>query len=301
MRNIFTIIVTYNPNYDVLFLNIKRLLLSSNVIIVDNTPDTDAVNLYEDRFSDTEYNVEYFALRENKGIAYAQNKGFIEGLKKKADFFILLDQDSNINDGFISHLMDEYNVAIEHFKKVAAIGPAIINERNHTQDNYEISKSVKTYNGIYDVDVLISSGSLIPVDALVEVGMNNSSLFIDLVDFEWCYRAKYAGYHVLMTSNVTMKHNVGLTDKKIWRGKYTSICSPFRLYYVFRNCIFAVKMPHFPLSFKFRIILSLPLKCLIHMTCDRKFERLGYICKGVIDGVLSRAGDYNKNWVKNKK
>lgn len=66
--------------------------------------------------------------------------------------------------------------------------------------------------------MLISSGSLIPVDALVEVGMNNSSLFIDLVDFEWCYRAKYAGYHVLMTSNVTMKHNVGLTDKKIWRG-----------------------------------------------------------------------------------
>lgn len=301
MRNIFTVIVTYNPNYDVLFPNIERILLSSNIIIVDNTPDTDSVNLYRDKFPNAKYKIEYFPLRENKGIAYAQNKGFIEGLKNKADFFILLDQDSNIKDDFIPHLMNEYNVAIEYFKKIAVIGPTIINERNGTQENYEISRSANVYNGIHEVDVLISSGSLIPADILVEVGINNSALFIDLVDFEWCYRAKNVGYHVLMTSNVTIKHNVGLTDKKIWWGKHTSICSPFRLYYVFRNCIFAIKMPHFPLAYKSRLILSLPVKCLIHMTCNRRAERLGFICRGVIDGILNRSGDYNKNWVKNKK
>lgn len=300
MRNISTIIVTFNPQYDALFPTIEKLLLSSNVIIIDNTPNTDSSELYNKKFSCGEFDFEYIPLYENKGIAYAQNIGFVEGIKNKSDFFVLLDQDSNVEEFFIRSLVKEYYAALEHFKKIAVIGPTIINERNNIQDRTEISKSKNAINGIYEVDVLISSGSLIPVNALLEIGMNNSELFIDLVDFEWCYRAKYSGFNVLMSSNITMKHNVGLKDKKIWLGKHTTICSPFRLYYVFRNCIFTLKMKHVPLMFKLRVMLSLPMKFIIHMTCDNKIDRLNYICKGIIDGVLNRSGGYNNNWLKDK-
>ncbi|MCV5831057.1 hypothetical protein OFN28_30780, partial [Escherichia coli] len=47
--------------------------------------------------------------------------------------------------------------------------------------------------GCVDVDHLIASGSLIPVDVFEKIGGMDDSLFIDYVDVEWSLRARYQG------------------------------------------------------------------------------------------------------------
>lgn len=300
-KNVTAIIITYFPQMEFLLKNIKTLLCTANVVVVDNTPGKDFTSHFKEFSLENNVSFNYIALKYNSGIAQAQNIGLIEAIKGGADYFLMLDQDSSVTEDFVSNLISEYFRATKSFTPIAAIGPTIINQRNETKYLREINKSKKKSLGIHDVDVLISSGTLIPAWVLSEIGMNNSSWFIDLVDFEWCFRAKKLGYHILMTSNVTLKHQVGLKDKKLWRGKYTSICSPFRLYYVFRNCIFTLKSPYFPMRFKIRVAFSIPVKIFIQMTCDNKTKRIIYITRGILDGFINRLGSYEKNWERNKK
>ena len=65
-------------------------------------------------------------------------------------------------------------------------------------------------------------------------------MFIDSVDFEFCYRIRKAGYKVIQTSNVELEHSLG-------EGKIVSFLglkfrnnehSAFRCYYIAQNNIY---------------------------------------------------------------
>ncbi|ENC1278303.1 glycosyl transferase 2 family protein, partial [Escherichia coli] len=104
------------------------------------------------------------------------------------------------------------------------------------------------------------------MDVFSAIGFNKAEWFIDSIDIEWCYRARYLGYHVLMTTNVAMKHNLGARDVKLPGGKSINIGSPFRLYYVFRNWIFSLREPQFDIKYKMKILLMMPIKFIIFST-----------------------------------
>ncbi|HDV2337460.1 TPA: glycosyl transferase 2 family protein, partial [Escherichia coli] len=113
------------------------------------------------------------------------------------------------------------------------------NERNNARYEKYFKNSTQLNESVYSVKSIISSGSLYSMDVFSAIGFNKAEWFIDSIDIEWCYRARYLGYHVLMTTNVAMKHNLGARDVKLPGGKSINIGSPFRLYYVFRNWIFS--------------------------------------------------------------
>ncbi|HBH9906831.1 TPA: glycosyltransferase, partial [Escherichia coli] len=95
------------------------------VVIIDNSNDLVCQNRLQVMISENE-NITLIQLNENKGIAYAQNIGFVYSLKAHADFVITFDQDSSVENGLVQSLYEEYlKVKDENDIKIACIGPSV--------------------------------------------------------------------------------------------------------------------------------------------------------------------------------
>lgn len=282
-KRITAVIVTYNPNEEKLGCIIDNISEQvSSIIIIDNSSTKLSLGII------AKDKVKYTPLGTNRGIAYAQNVGFLEAYKD-SDFIITFDQDSNVSNTFINDLYSEYNRLIDAgVNHVACIGPSVINERDgNVYEKYFIGSS-EICQGAFAVKSVISSGTLYPVDSFAYIGLNKAHWFIDSIDIEWCYRARSIGYQVIMTRNVTMLHNLGMDDKKLIGGKKINFGAPIRLYYVYRNWIFSLREPSFDLKYKLKIIINIPIKFCLFSTIAPKLERKKYMLKGIVDGFLGR-------------
>lgn len=259
----YAVVITFNPFLEQFLKNFEAIANQvDRVIIVDNSDDIICQNNLLEYFNEAD-NVTFVQPRENLGIAYAQNIGFLCAIKTGADFIITFDQDSSVQQGLIKTLYKEYTRIAETGINVACIGPSVINERNNSLYEKYFKNSKKINNSSYSVKSIISSGTLYNVDIFSLIGFNKSEWFIDSIDIEWCYRARYLGYHVIMTTATAMSHNLGSHDVKLPFGKSINVGSAFRLYYVYRNWIFSLREPQFGLKYKIKLIIMMPLKLLI--------------------------------------
>jgi len=62
-----------------------------------------------------------------------------------------------------------------------------------------------------ETDYVVSSGALIPLAVLDQVGMMDESLFIDYVDSEWGLRAKSRGHLSFGICAAQMVHCLGMS------------------------------------------------------------------------------------------
>lgn len=290
MRNnkVTAVIVTYNPDAEH-FTERLNLICEQveNVIVIDNSTDSSWLDN-----SQLESTVKFISLKENKGIAYAQNIGIFEAYKLDSEYIITFDQDSKIPSDFVGGVINEYLVACEVLgeTKVACIGPSVINERDGNLYTKYFNGARRINEDIYSVRSIISSGTLFNKKVFSYVGLMCSPWFIDSIDIEWCYRARAYGLHVLMTKNVSMSHNLGANDQPVAFGKKINTGAPIRLYYVYRNWIFSLRLPYFPMKYKLKLLAFMPIKILIFSMINPGKERFNFIRKGIVDGVRGRYG-----------
>ncbi len=287
--NIYALIVTFNPDIIVFSKNLHAIAEQvQTVIIVDNSTDDSCINGLKSLHKDKN-NVILIQPNKNLGIAYAQNIAFLQAIKSGADYVITFDQDSSVQAGLINALYEEYNrVQKQSSIKIACIGPSVINERNGTLYEKYFHGSTEICESVFSVKSIISSGTLYNTEVFSFIGLNKSEWFIDSIDIEWCYRARYLGYCVLMTKNVSMKHNLGSKDVELVAGKSINIGSPFRLYYVYRNWIFSLKQPQFEIKYKIKLLMMMPLKFLIFANIKPRKARVLFMLRGIKDGLLNR-------------
>lgn len=222
--NIECVIVTYKPNKELLLKTIHSILTQLNkIVIVNNDEDNLVIGESE--------NIEVINLNRNYGIAYAQNEGIKKAITDNADFILLSDQDTEYPkdyiakmNGYISkNLADVYcPIFYDNIKKV--FSPVMI-------------KKFKSVNKITEptyVQHAIASGTLINRCCFDKVGLMNELLFIDYVDFEWCWRAVYNNIQIVTLPDIIINHNLGDGIKKIGKRNVT-IRSNFRYYYILRN------------------------------------------------------------------
>lgn len=291
MNNKTAAVVTlYNPVLEKTLDLIQKLHSQCDyVILVDNTPK-EKLGVFD--YSSNPDNVIYYALCANMGIAYAQNYGFMKAIRLGCEFFLTFDQDSTIEVDYVSQLLSDYFSAKKNVEKIAAIGPLIINERNNKKFDREISMGKEIIPGVFSVESIISSGALITLDALTYVGLNKAEWFIDLIDIEWSYRVRYLGWSILSTTNIVLKHNLGQNDIILPGGRSFAKCTPFRLYYVYRNWLFSNREPSFPLKYKIKKLFIMPCKFMIYMFSDEGVSRVKFMLKGIWDGLLGNTGPY---------
>ncbi|AGK55731.1 glycosyltransferase family 2 protein [Bacillus sp. 1NLA3E] len=290
IKNVCAIIVTYNPNIDELKENIESVINQVGAIcIVDNS--TDVVLQDKVKAIQEEQRLYVISNKGNFGIATAQNIGMNWALLAGYDAFFLLDQDSKLNKDTVSNLLRDYNYLVNQNKKIACIGPLAF-DRDQSEDSL--------YNNfgsgderIIEVQQTLSSGSLIPKSTFTEIGGMEDDLFIDIVDYEWCWRAKQIGYSTFITKDVKMAHRLG-EDRYHFLGKSIGVPSPIRHYYQFRNTLKMFKRSYVPLGFKFKYMIILSFKFFFFaLFVKPRAVRFRMIVKGIVDAFMGVKGNIN--------
>jgi rhamnosyltransferase len=177
---VYAVIVTYNPNPVEVALLIERIRDSvQQIVIVDNgSRNHDAIAELEAE------DVEVRFLECNLGVATAQNVGIEEAMKSDCKFVILFDQDSLPDANMIPRLLRAHQTLSAQGVRVAALGANWRDRNNGTR-----RRGLSSERPFIKEQMLISSGCLIPIEALHDVGLMMDELFIDHIDAEWCMRA----------------------------------------------------------------------------------------------------------------
>lgn len=297
MNNIYCVVVTFNPDIDE-FLKFVAIISKQvkKLIIVDNNSEN---KKHLECKLKKEPEIFFISNNENYGIAKAQNQGIDIATAENATHVIFFDQDSQISKNFIKILIDEEKKILENGIKLAAIGPQIIDETSGNSIpfiNYKngfkkrIFLNSKKQNS--ECFSLLSSGTLINMTALKDIGNYKEDLFIEYVDVEWGARAKSKGYSLYGTSKTKIIHNLGETRINIF-SITIPLHSPIRHYYTMRNGVYMQKQSYIPLYWKINDIARLIRSFIIFSTLTPpRTLQIKMMIKGIIDGFSGRMGKF---------
>ena len=240
--------------------------------------------------------------QKNLGVATAHNKGIEWAASHDFKYVMLMDQDSIATPDMVAAMaVSAKQLALEGIK-YAAIGPRIVSMKtgeSHPMIRLGLISNTRPYddamNKAMEVDILISSGTLIPLEVINEIGNMNEGLFIDNVDIEWCFRARHKGYKLYIEPNAVLRHNLGDSTKKIWLlGNMPMVLhKPVRLYYMMRNRILLYSLAHTPAIWIVHDVFRVIAKFLIFslLISPRKNNSM-MMLKGIVDGIRGVKGGF---------
>ncbi|WP_289157776.1 glycosyltransferase family 2 protein [uncultured Muribaculum sp.] len=280
LNSVVVIIVLYFPSEEQIAL-ISRLE-NINLILVDNTPYEKGSPIGKLFRS----NITYVSLNENKGIAYAQNEAIKIAQNKGYHYIIFFDQDSKIDLKIIEALYNEIINLNKNFSNVGALGPKIID--SYSQKTSKAYSSELENQKYIEVPTLISSGTIVPIHVFKEVGMFDSSLFIDYVDHEWCWRCGVYGFLCFQTNQIRLNHPVGKRTISFGALRFIE-SSPFRYFYQYRNYLILLKRNYVPLNWKIKTGIKNIAGVLIYPSISKnKVQSIKNILKGIFSGLLKK-------------
>ncbi len=275
---IAVVVILFNPSESDI-QNVRELSCVYDGIVVDNseTPFTDNSAIGKMR---------YVCNNSNLGIAEAQNIGIRIILNEnKYSHIVFLDQDSRLPISYPQDITSEFCSIEFKYPKLAILGPTVSN--NETGEEYKsvIHKYSSDNHGFSQRHHIISSGSCIPTEALKDVGLMNGGMFIDYVDYEWCWRAVSKGYICGITNKLHINHKVGKRELSI--GKYkVIISSPFRYFYQYRNYLWLIREKYVPLQWKIATGVKFLSRLVYFPLCVKGGTKCWkYMIKGIIQGI----------------
>lgn len=273
------IVVLYCPEDYKIVSNLISLAKQFNLLyIIDNTPNTDLSK----KFNKIPH-IKYNSLDKNIGIAAAQNIGIEYALSNQFTHIIFLDQDSNVPSYYVRRMIDEYQRILKYLPNLFLLGPTTINGRNGTEYKSTIHKFSTTKFGFIPQREIISSGSCVSVDKIRKIGILDQSLFIDYVDFDWCWRGNSKGFKSGITPGVKLTHFVGIQEYN-FINQLIIISSPKRYYYQTRNYIWLLRTKHVPFQWKIDNGIK---KILFPLTYPFKVKFWTEIYKNIMIGFLA--------------
>lgn len=209
----------------------------------------------------------------NVGLGRAYNEAAAAARAAGCDRLLLFDQDSLPSPGIAGRLAAGLDAAERHFPAVAVIGPkpeppdlaANIATKTHG------APPPRSPSRLVDVAFLISSGSLIPLTALAQIGPFREDFFIDAIDIEWCFRARAGGFRCVMARDERMIHRVG-TGALALPVLHLRLSDqpPARLFTFARNQTAMLRLSHVPLWWKARVSALTVLRLLLAIILRRR-------------------------------
>lgn len=285
------IIVTYEPEMQQLKKIIQRIKQANFIpIIVDNSEKK--VEKFEHEFPDSII----VSMEGNRGIAHAQNAGIARAVALNAQRIAFFDQDSDID----AELIEKLENYIEEKGMCVTVPVAL---EKDTLLEYPVQKLncigfpkdvyVKNKKHPQKVDIVISSGTMMNMKIIENVGGFDEDFFIDFVDVEWCLRCKKAEIPIYVLPDAILYHKIG--NKTIDIAKMEIIVhSPIRTYYKVRNS-FLLLYKKVNLLFTIRQILPAVFhNFLLIFQVENKKEYLKYYLLGIGHGICGVKGKYEK-------
>jgi len=301
-NSVCAVIVLFNPELALLQRLLARIgaQVEWTLVVNNGSPREVLVWLDEQKRSGT---IGILNLGDNLGIAAAHNRGIDWARTQGADYVLLLDQDSLPASNMVERLLATLCTLQAEGALVAAVGPRYRDPRRPELPSF-IRWGFLSARGVccsagngarpVAVDFLISSGALIPRAVLARVGGMEEALFIDAVDFEWCFRVTARGYRLYGVGDAEMGHSLGDRVIRISRSRAISVRSPLRLYYFMRNCLLLYRRPYVSWAW-----VCQSLRGLIHMFAlfsffvPPKSQNARMMALGFLHGIQGRSGRYD--------
>jgi rhamnosyltransferase len=269
--SICAIVVSFNPDVAVL-VNLARQLDRNDCdyVLVDNGSGN--IEDFADTLLACARCKALIRLDENRGLAAAINIGLLHLRDVGCRFAVLFDQDSHIGPTYCRDILEAWEEAVAiSGDRVAAIGPRLQDPdtgrrtpfREFDRMFFRSDRRVTENSSLYHTGFLISSGTLVPIAVLADVGLMRDEYFIDNIDVEWCFRARSLGYELYGTDRAVLYHRIGEpSDNLLVRHGILVKHSPLRSYYSTRNRINLYRQRYAPLGWKVRDFCRFVLKSL---------------------------------------
>lgn len=232
---------------------------------------------------------------ENLGLGGAYNRAADWARTQGATHLLLLDQDSVAEPRLVAALA----TAFDQPGPVAAAG-ALWRDRRTGQEGFFVRltrwgarKFSPKDPGPVPVDFLISSGSLISLDAMNRIGGFDEALFVEHVDTDWCLRARAMGYGLYGVARARLDHAFGdatLTPAALGGSRSLFLYPPERNYYLLRNSIILWRRPYAPKRWVLHDIRRTFLLMLYYgLFVPPRLERLKYMRRAVRDALRRKS------------
>lgn len=293
-RSVCAIVVTHNPD-------VARLRACIGAV----RGQVGGLLVYDNATSNVEFDELAWGLQDaatirspvNIGLAAAINRGIGYAGRNGFSRVLILDQDSIPAPDMVATLcraLDE----LGYEGKAAAVGPQFQDTRNGVQApfvriGFPFNRKLYGSPGErVECDFLISSGSLIPLRVLEQIGDMDESLFIDNVDLEWSFRARHHGYRLYGVCDAKMGHSIGdAVRPSRWVRGGRFVHGPVRLYYMMRNRVLLYRRKETPAMWIAQDVPRLFGKLVrMSLLIAPRGRNLRAMCRGLWDGLRGRSG-----------
>jgi rhamnosyltransferase len=298
-----TVIITFNPD-DGFGENLAAITSQvDDVVIVDNGSEKNSLHRINECISQYS-NIVFIKNDTNLGIAKALNIGCSYLLERDNLYALLLDQDSLVTDGMVESLFK----TIAQYNSCAVASPKIIAKDSDNNLGVIPSRYMLPSNSLFyrksliksePLKVLfnITSGSLIDLATWNEIGQFQEDYFIEGVDNEYGLRVNRLGYSIIVDNNASLVQQYGDQQVKTLFGRnfFPTFHRPLRPYYVSRNRIMIWKKYYkeYPSYLTWDLLSFFNTLFLIIVFEDKKYQKIKYIGKGLVDGCKGIKGKYN--------
>ncbi len=192
----------------------KSRLSFENLIVVDN----------DGNFEVTDKRITVIKTKKNLGFAGGVNVGIKYALSKKADYVLLLNNDTIVKQNFLKALV-EFS---EHFENVGIVGPAIkfkrddkfvydiggkLNKIFGRTTHKEVSKLANKKPR--QVDYISGCAMLIKKEVFEKIGLFDEQFFLYYEDVDFCIRAKDKRFLTYVLPEVSVEHELSQSVGKV--------------------------------------------------------------------------------------
>lgn len=228
---VYIILVNYNGLEDT--IDCLRSLNNINydnykIVIVDNNSNGNDAEILS-----KESGFELFALEENIGFAGGNNIGIEFAMKNNADYVLLLNNDTIVEEDFLCKLVE----TAEKDNRVGAVGGKIfyfddkeklwyagakINKFNGKTYHEGVNKNdSKKYSIEKETEYITGCMMLVSKEAIEKVGMMDDSYFLYYEETDWNVKIKQAGYKLMYNPSSVIYHKISQSTKEL---NYIMVC-----------------------------------------------------------------------------
>ncbi|MFU8797684.1 MAG: glycosyltransferase family 2 protein [Gammaproteobacteria bacterium] len=289
-NTICAIIVTYHPDFPILDELLKKLSPQvAQIIIINNTATSELANQIQQK------DIIIINPGKNIGLGAAYNQGIALAQKNNFEYVLLFDQDSCPAENMVEILYLAYQKLAQK-NKIAVVGPNHVDSRTQ-KASYTVQLAgcqlKKTYCNLNNTMEylpslhIISSGSLLALKNIKEIGLFDETLFIDYVDIEWGLRAKSKGYKSYYICPAILRHRLG-ENLVNFLGRKIPFYNPLRCYYTFRNAVILCKRPYIPFGWKIHVLYKTLQRYIFYILySSTKSQHIKMMSYGLWDGVVN--------------
>lgn len=288
-NSVCAVIISYRSPENVITCIDSLLRQVDKIAVVDNSAEQQVKNAllaspYADRIA--------FIFNDcNMGLAAALNQGIRYSLDNACGWTLLLDQDSSLTEDMISEMLRSYNGLDDETKKKTALVVPTVYDWNFKKmlpsvitTNF-LNRKIEAPAGDCFVHFHITSGSLLKNELVSQVGLMNENLFIDYIDFDYCFRILNNDLKILLSKNALLHHSLAQTKRKFFFSYREH--QPVRVYYQTKNSLHTIfeygKKYRSFLYFEIFRLIRRPVKTLLLES--QKKEKLRMYFRGIRDFI----------------